>query len=422
MKTKAVRLHGANDLRLDSFELPAIGEDEILARVISDSICMSTYKATVQGEEHKRVPEGIGRRPVIVGHETAGVIEQVGEKWKGRYQKGMRFSVQPAINYEPLLDGLGGPGYSYEYMGGDATHVIIPNEVMEKECLLPYRGEAFYLASLAEPMSTIIGTFHAHYHTEKFNYTHKMGIVEGGAMAILAGAGPMGLGAVDYAIHGDRKPALLVVTDINEERLQRARTLIPPEEASRHGVELHYLNSAAVDDPVATLRGYTESGFDDVIVFAPVPQVIEQGDKILGYDGCLNFFAGPTDHGMEARINMYDVHYSSHHIIGTSGGGTEDMKEALELMGNGRLNPSAMITHIGGLNAVADTTRRLPEIPGGKKLIYTGIELELTAIDELAQKGENNPLFRELAEIVERHNGLWSPQAEAHLLEHAQPI
>jgi hypothetical protein len=125
---------------------------------------------------------------------------------------------------------------------------------------------------------------------------------------------------------------------------------------------------------------------------------------------------------MEARINMYDVHYSSHHIIGTSGGGTEDMKEALELMGNGRLNPSAMITHIGGLNAVADTTRRLPEIPGGKKLIYTGIELELTAIDELAQKGENNPLFRELAEIVERHNGLWSPQAEAHLLEHAQPI
>jgi threonine dehydrogenase-like Zn-dependent dehydrogenase len=307
-------------------------------------------------------------------------------------------------------------------MGGDATHVIIPNEVMEKECLLPYRGEAFYLASLAEPMSTIIGTFHAHYHTEKFNYTHKMGIVEGGAMAILAGAGPMGLGAVDYAIHGDRKPALLVVTDINEERLQRARTLIPPEEASRHGVELHYLNSAAVDDPVATLRGYTESGFDDVIVFAPVPQVIEQGDKILGYDGCLNFFAGPTDHGMEARINMYDVHYSSHHIIGTSGGGTEDMKEALELMGNGRLNPSAMITHIGGLNAVADTTRRLPEIPGGKKLIYTGIELELTAIDELAQKGENNPLFRELAEIVERHNGLWSPQAEAHLLEHAQPI
>ena len=422
MKTKAIRLHGANDLRLDHFELPAIGEDEILARVVSDSICMSTYKATVQGEAHKRVPQGIGERPVIVGHETAGVIEGVGEKWKGRYEEGMRFSIQPAINYKPVLNGLGGPGYSYEYMGGAATHVIIPNEVMERECLLPYQGDAFYLASLAEPMSTIIGTFHAHYHTEKFNYTHKMGIVEGGAMAILAGAGPMGLGAVDYAIHGTRKPGVLVVTDIDEERLNRARALIPPEEASRHGVELHYVNSAALDDPVAALRAYSEGGFDDVIVFAPVPQVIEQGDKILGYDGCLNFFAGPTDHNMEARVNMYDVHYSSHHIIGTSGGGTEDMKEALELMADGRVNPSAMITHIGGLNAVAETTQHLPEIPGGKKLIYTNIELDLTAIDELRDKARHNALFAELAEIVEQHNGLWSPEAEAHLLKNAEPI
>ncbi|MFP4408907.1 MAG: zinc-binding dehydrogenase [Spirochaetaceae bacterium] len=422
MKTKAVRLHGANDLRLDEFDLPPLKEDEVLARVISDSICMSTYKATVQGEAHKRVPQGIGERPVIVGHETAGVIEKVGAKWSGRYQEGMRFSIQPAINYKPLLGGLGGPGYSYEYMGGDATHVIIPNEVMEADCLLPYRGEAFYLASLAEPMSTIIGTFHAHYHTEKFNYVHKMGIAEGGALAMLAGAGPMGLGAVDYAIHGDRKPRLLVVSDINEKRLERARTLIPAEEAARQGVELHYVNTGAVEDPVAALSSYTDGGFDDVIVFAPVAQVIEQGDKILGYDGCLNFFAGPTDHGMEARINMYDVHYSSHHIIGTSGGGTEDMREALELMAGGRINPSAMITHIGGLNAVAETTQHLPEIPGGKKLIYTGIELELTAIDELAKKGENDPFLAELNELVERHNGLWSPEAEAHLLANARPI
>ena len=38
MKTKAVRLYGEKDLRLEEFELPPIREDEILARVISDSI------------------------------------------------------------------------------------------------------------------------------------------------------------------------------------------------------------------------------------------------------------------------------------------------------------------------------------------------------------------------------------------------
>jgi threonine dehydrogenase-like Zn-dependent dehydrogenase len=332
----------------------------------------------------------------------------------------MRFSLQPAINDPALLGGLGGPGYSYAYTGGDATHMIIPNEVMERDCLLLYEGEAFYLASLAEPMSTIVGTFHAHYHTEKFKYVHNMGIKERGNLAILAGAGPMGLGALDYAIHGDRKPGRIVVTDIDSDRLARAETLIPPAEAARHGIELHYLNTGKTTDPVETIRSYTDgTGFDDVIVMAPVPQVFEQGDKILGFDGCLNFFAGPTDPGMEARVNIYDIHYSGHHMIGTSGGGTEDMKEALALMSSGRINPSAMITHVGGLNAVAETTQHLPEIPGGKKLIYTNIDIELTALDELHEKGRTDPFFKELAEIVDRHNGLWSPDAEQFVLERA---
>ena len=37
MKTKALRLYGVNDLRLEEFELPQIQDDEILVEVISDS-------------------------------------------------------------------------------------------------------------------------------------------------------------------------------------------------------------------------------------------------------------------------------------------------------------------------------------------------------------------------------------------------
>ena len=47
MQTTAVRLYGKNDLRLESFSLPAIRDDEILARVISDSICMSSYSCSM---------------------------------------------------------------------------------------------------------------------------------------------------------------------------------------------------------------------------------------------------------------------------------------------------------------------------------------------------------------------------------------
>jgi len=69
MKTNAVRLYGAKDLRVESFELPAITEDEVLMRVVSDSVCASTYKAVIQGSAHKRVPETISEQPIVIGHE-----------------------------------------------------------------------------------------------------------------------------------------------------------------------------------------------------------------------------------------------------------------------------------------------------------------------------------------------------------------
>lgn len=78
MKTKAVRMYGKNDLRLEEFELPSLKTDEILAKIVTDSICMSTYKAALQGSDHKRVPSDIDSHPIIVGHEFCGEIVEVG--------------------------------------------------------------------------------------------------------------------------------------------------------------------------------------------------------------------------------------------------------------------------------------------------------------------------------------------------------
>lgn len=420
MRTKAVRLYGKQDLRLEEFELPTIKDDEILAHIISDSVCMSSYKAAVQGPDHKRVPKDIAENPIIVGHEFCGEILEVGAKWQHKFRPGQRFAIQPALNYK---GSLAAPGYSYPYIGGAATYIIIPNEVMEMNCLLPYNGEAFFHGSLAEPMSCIVGAFHAQYHTKSGSYIHEMEIVEGGNMAILAGAGPMGLGAIDYAIHRERKPKLLVVTDINQERLDRAASIYTVEEAAKNGVKLVYLNTNNADNPLEYIMSLTGGhGYDDVFVFAPVRAVVEMGDKMLARDGCLNFFAGPTDPNFTANLNFYNVHYNSTHIVGTSGGNTDDLIESLQLMESGIIDPSAMITHVGGLNSVVETTLNLPNIPGGKKLIYTNIEMELTAIDDFAEKGKTDPLFAELAKIVANNNGLWCVEAEMYLLKHAKPI
>lgn len=420
MKTKAVRLYGKKDLRLEEFDLPPIKEDEILAHIISDSICMSSYKAAIQGSDHKRVPHDAAERPPIIGHEFCGEIVEVGKKWRNKFTPGQKFSIQPALNYK---GSLAAPGYSYPYIGGAATYINIPNEVMEMNCLLDFKGDAFFYGSLAEPMSCIVGAFHASYHTIPGKYVHQMGIREGGTMAILAGAGPMGLGAIDYAVHCQRKPALLVVTDIDQDRLDRAASIITPQEARQNGVELKYINTRDMENPTMHLYELTGSkGYDDVFVFAPVKSVVEMGGQLLGRDGCLNFFAGPTDPQFSASFNFYNVHYASTHLVGTSGGNTDDMIESLKMMEKGLLNPAAMITHVGGLDSVVETTLNLPNIPGGKKLIYTNINMELTAISDMKEKGQSEPLFAALAEIIDGNNGLWCAEAENYLLDHAHQL
>lgn len=418
MKTRAVRLYGKKDLRLEEFELPPIKDNEILAKVVSDSICMSSYKASSQGADHKRIPNDVADNPIIIGHEFAGELLEVGAKWEGKFKAGDKFSIQPALYY---VDGpvgiLSAPGYSYKYVGGDATYVIIPNEVMEQNCLLIYSGEGYYPASLAEPLSCVIGTMHANYHTTPGSYAHRMEIVDEGKMAILAGVGPMGLAAINYVLHRkDRKPSLVVVTDVDQSRLNRSAEIYSVEFAASQGIDLRYVNTGNIDDPVKELKALSGGmGYDDVFIFAPVKQVVEQGDAILAFDGCLNFFAGPNDPNFSAMLNFYKVHYAYTHIVGTSGGNNDDMVEALEIMSRG-LDPAGLVTHIGGLDAVAETTNNLPDIPGGKKLIYTHLYMPLTPITDFEKLGESSDLFKELANICRRHKGLWSVEAETYLL------
>ena len=419
MKTKAVRIHGKKDLRLGEVQLPELGPDDVQIRVVCDSICMSTYKAALEGGDHKRVPNDCAEHPTIVGHEFCGDIIAVGENWKHKYKAGDKFAIQPAHYYKGSQMA---PGYSYQFCGGSAQYGNVPIETLLADCLLPYKSDAYFYGSLAEPISCVVGTFHAMYHTKAGSYVHEMGIKEGGKMAMLASVGPMGWGAIDYALHCDRRPGLLVVTDIDEARLERAASIYTVEEAKKCGVELHYVNTK-MEGATEYLRSLTGgTGYDDVICFAPVKPLIEQAGDILGFDGCLNFFAGPTDTQFKAPFNWYNVHYMYTHVVGTSGGNGDDLREAIAMMSEGKLNPAALVTHVGGLNAVVDTVMNLPSIPGGKKLIYNHIDMPLVAISDFEELGKTDPMFAELDRLCKAHNNLWNAEAERYLLANAKPI
>ena len=108
--------------------------------------------------------------------------------------------------------------------------------------------------------------------------------------------------------------------------------------------------------------------------------------------------------------------------MATTGGTYEDVADAIDMFESGKLNPAVLVTHIGGLNVVEETTLNLPNIPGGKKLIYTHKRLDLVAIDDFAERGKTDPFYAELDRLCKANNGLWNKQAEEYLLEHAPSI
>ena len=410
MKTKAVRLYGENDLRLEEFNLPELKNGEILIKIISDSVCMSTYKTAKQGAKHLRVPDNVAENPIIVGHEFCAEVVEVTEKWKDKFNVGDKVVMPPVLSY---LGGMQTVGYSFGEIGGVSTYSIVYDHIIENDYLIKLDSDCFFKGSLIEPASCVIRGYKANIHLDNdlMPYTN---IKPNGKVAILAGCGPMGLVAIDLALHGDIKPSLLVVTDIDENRLERAKQIFNPEKAKENGIELVFIKSTDKDELLALTNG---SGFDDAFVYAPVPAVVELADSILGFDGCLNFFAGPLDKNFSASFNFYNVHYQQHHVAGTSGSTTGDMLDIVRLIGEKRIDPSVMITHIGGIDAAIDTTIRLPQIEGGKKLIYTHINLPLTAIDKFGELAKQDKRFAVLDDLVKQNNGLWSADAEKYLLE-----
>ena len=414
MLTKALRLHGANDLRLDTFEI-SLPDDGISASVISDSLCVSTKKALDQGSAHWRVPDDLDFDPVVVGHELCGVIEEVGERWKGFYEPGEMFTLQPA------RDGVAeAPGYSYSFCGGDATKIIIPCELIESGCLIKYRGDGAFRGSLTEPLSCVLAALRSSYHLN--GRAHEMGIKKGGRTILLGGAGTMGLCMVNCVLSSDRRPELLVAVDTDPAKLSRASRIIPPSEAEKLGTRLIWLNPANFEKPEESLKRFSGGAYDDAFIFAPDKGLIALADRLLGDDGCLNFFAGPNDAKFSAELNFYNIHYRSRHVVGTSGGDAEDMRDALSAIVYGHIDPAFMVTHICGLDGALAATKNLDKLPGAKKLCYPGISLPLTALSDLEKLGKSDKLLAGLAGIIKKTNGLWSVEAEKYLLQNARSI
>ena len=472
-ETKRWHLYGAGlenvgkDGKPETVALPEPGAHEILVRHDAVGICYSDIKIVNLGAEHPRlVGRDLLHHPVVMGHEVALTVVQAGADVADRFGPGDRFIVQADVYYHGK-----NLAYGYALSGGMAQFGIVGAEVLEGDegCyLLPIKDETGYAeAALVEPWACVEAAYHwttphegfgagdvafdDRPHADEFERrtagmtknavvhlrfdtplsrpvqvdvgrihydgwlfvgsetNDRSDLRPGGTTWFIGAAGPMGQMHVARALQLAQPPAKIVCTDRNDGRLAALRAHLEPLARSKN-IELVCLN---VRDAAPDHAALAPHGYDDIVVMVPSIEAIEDAFPRLARNGVLNVFAGVA-RGTIATLDMSDIALKNVRIVGTSGSSIDDMRRTRDLLEAHRLDTSASVAAIGGLEAFRDgldavKNGRFP----GKTVIFPQIEnLPLVALPDL---GAVRPaVFSRL-----KDGQFWTHAAEAELLKEA---
>ena len=231
----------------------------------------------------------------------------------------------------------------------------------------------------------------------------------GGSAWFIGAGGPMGRMHVQRAIQVAGAPAVIVCTDVSDLRLADLQESYGAEAAEK-GIEFICLNPMNRDAYAEGMARFWASGFDDVIVLAPVPALIADGATWLAPQGVMNVFAG-VGRGTMAPLDLSEAYLRQTRVIGHSASSIDDLRFMLFQAETGALSPNRSVAAIGSLEAARDGMQALMDTTyPGKVVIYPHIKpLPLIAITDL--KDALPTVHARLKEGRE-----WTNEAEAELL------
>ena len=228
-------------------------------------------------------------------------------------------------------------------------------------------------------------------------------LLPGGKVWLAGAGGPMGQMHLQRAVMLDAPPALIVVSDRHDDRLERIRERFGALMRGR-GIELVLLNAGKGDDPAAY------GPFDDILSMVPSAELIAHSIPHLAENGVYNIFAGVAK-GVTAELDLGTILAKNQRLVGTSGSSIADLRHTLGLVESGGLSTNASLAAIGGLEAFRDG---LAAVKGGKypgkTVIFPHIaNLPLLSVEELKTQMPN--VYAKL-----RDGAFWTREAEDELL------
>ena len=303
-----------SDVRLEEMPTPQIGPGELLVKVLASGICGSDVMEWYR----------IKKAPLVLGHEIAGEIVEVGEGVE-RYKVGDRVFVSHHIPCNTCRYCLNGYHTACETLhttnydpGGFAEYIRVPRLNVDRGVFLLPDEVSFEEGAFVEPLACVIRG-------------QRVAQLRPGQSVLILGSGISGL--LHLLLARAVGAGRLITTDINEYRMNAA---------SEFGAD------AVIDareDVPARVRGINDGRPAELVIvctgafpaFTQALQCVDRGGTVL-------FFA-PTDPGVDLSVPVNEFWRNEIKLMPSYGNSPFDAAVAIELIRSGRVPVGKMITH-----------------------------------------------------------------------------
>lgn len=318
---RIARYFSNNDIKIDEMPKPIIGPEEFLVKVKKSGICGSDILEYYRKAKMKK----LGVDSLILGHEIAGDIVEIGESVK-HLKVGDRIFVSHHVpcfechyckqGHHTACNLLHTTNFD---PGGFAEYVRVPKINIEKKGIYVLdRNVSYEEAVFIEPLGCVCRA-------------QRLANVKKGFTVLILGCGASGLLHIQLAkLRGAKK---VIATDINEFRLQKAKEF---------GADEIFNANVDLPDKIKNINKYRLA--DIVIVCTGAVSAANQAIECAAPGGKIIFFAVPEPWVyLNVPINKYWRHEVT--IMTSYGAAPEDLDEAYNWILSKRINVIDLITH-----------------------------------------------------------------------------
>jgi L-iditol 2-dehydrogenase len=308
-----------DDVRLEEMPVPHIGPGELLMRVEAAGICGSDLLEWYR----------LHRAPLVLGHEVAGVVEEIGEGVE-RCAVGDRIAAAHHVpcytchycdaGHHTVCDTLRGTNFD---PGGFAEYLRLPRINVDRGVFALSDEVTFEEGTFVEPLACVLRG-------------QRLAGFRSGCSVLVIGTGIAGLLHLQMARAAGVGP--VVATDVVEGRLEMARRL---------GADVVF---NANEYTAAALREAMNGCLADfVVICTGAVSAVTQALGSVERGGTVLVFA-PTEPGVSIPVPVNDLFWRNEITLTSSyGASPEDYGRALELIQDGSISVRNMITHRLGL-------------------------------------------------------------------------